>query len=191
MIITMANAKGGVGKSTSAIFLGCALLAHGSVQVLDLDRQGTALEWAERCHEDGTPLPMPVSGANPESLERFRPSTDFTIIDTPPGNPDRIDAGLGLADLVIVPTAPGGIDMSRVWATLRVTSSHAPSYVLFTGVDRRSRDLRDAMEALRLEGAGYFENDIPLRRAVRNALGTVPDRMFNYDRVAAEILEIA
>lgn len=190
MIIAIVNGKGGVGKSSSAIYLGCALTAFGTVRVLDTDRQGTATDWKERCLEAGTPLPFPVELANVPSLRRLTATTDYTIIDTPPGDPATIDAALRAADLVIVPTAPGETDMARVWETLEVASTIAPSYVLFTAVDRRSRDLQDAQRALEREGAGYFENDIPYRKSVRNALGTIPDRMCNYDRVAAEILEV-
>lgn len=190
MKIAIVNSKGGVGKSTSSIYLGAALSRQGTVRVVDTDPQGTATDWAERCIEAGTPLPFEVDVANVVTLKRLTETTDFTLIDTPPGDPTTIDAALRLADLVIVPSAPGVTDMARVWETLEISSALAPSYVLFTAVDRRSRDLKDAKAALEREGAGYFDNDIPFRKDVRNALGRVPDRMFNYDQVAAEILEV-
>ncbi|MFD2848981.1 AAA family ATPase, partial [Dietzia aerolata] len=45
--ITIANAKGGVGKTTTAIYLAAAAVADGyTVEVLDTDPQASALDWA-------------------------------------------------------------------------------------------------------------------------------------------------
>lgn len=190
MRISIVNSKGGVGKSTSTIYIGCALAAHGTVRVIDLDRQGTATEWAEMCIENGTPLPFPVDIGNEASLRRLEETADYTILDTPPGDPSIVDAALRAADLVIVPAAPSKPDMARVWRTLEIAAPMARTYVLFTAVDRRSKDVQYARADLEAEGAGYFENDIPFRTSISNAMGTVPTRLCNYDRVVEEILEV-
>ena len=47
MIITAINAKGGVGKTTTTMFLATVFAHRGkTVTVTDLDRQGSALEWS-------------------------------------------------------------------------------------------------------------------------------------------------
>ena len=50
MIITLANGKGGSGKTTLAVLLAHALAESGkAVSVLDLDPQGTALPCEDFC----------------------------------------------------------------------------------------------------------------------------------------------
>ena len=64
-IITMANMKGGVGKTTSTICTAMALHRLGEkVEVRDIDPQGSATLWAEHAREAGTPLPFEVKVAN-------------------------------------------------------------------------------------------------------------------------------
>lgn len=191
MIIAIINTKGGVAKTTTTIYTGACLAEHGSVRVLDADPQGSATEWAERCDEDGSPLPFPVEIVNRNTLKRLNASTDYTVIDTPPGDPTLIDLALRVADIAVVPTSPSPVDVARVWETIEVATTILPTYVLFTLVDRRANDLRDARAALVREGVGLFDNDIPYRKAVRNALGTVPGpRMHNYDAYVRELLEV-
>lgn len=63
-VITFANVKGGVGKTTATIMTALALSRRGyRVIVKDLDPWGSAYDWSSRAEEAGTPLPFPVRTA--------------------------------------------------------------------------------------------------------------------------------
>src|SRR5664279_5617787 len=66
-VIALISQKGGVGKSTLAVHLATEANAQGQrVLLLDLDPQGSAMEWANRRGD----RPPDVSGANPASVAK-------------------------------------------------------------------------------------------------------------------------
>lgn len=119
-VLTIAQQKGGSGKTTLAVNLAQAYSARGlSVAVLDTDPQGSLGRWFMIRREklgDATGLEFGTSSAWGVSYEceKLRRSHDIVIIDTPP----KIDADLRPAlresDLVIVPLATSQVDL---WAT--------------------------------------------------------------------------
>ena len=51
MILTLGNRKGGVGKSTSAVYLACLLAKDSRTLIVDADPQGSILSWSEEAGE--------------------------------------------------------------------------------------------------------------------------------------------
>ncbi len=100
MKIAVVNTKGGVGKTTTAIYLATVASAQGkSTELLDADPQGSATSWAEIATEGSAPLPFQVSPANKITLSRAS-SSDITVIDTPPGAADIIQAAIDAAGCI-------------------------------------------------------------------------------------------
>ena len=58
MIVTIANAKGGVAKTTSAIYLACAYARRFDEEavILDADPQSSASLWRDMAEDQGEPL---------------------------------------------------------------------------------------------------------------------------------------
>lgn len=194
MKIAIANTKGGVGKTTSAIHLGQALVDHYGKQVLvlDADPQGTATSWAERAEEDGTPLGFEVQASNNHLLRRLSQMDDdrYVLVDCPPGNPETISAAVSAADVVIVPTAPSSHDMERLWITLDSIGTQVPAVVLLTAARSGTTLLRETVEVLDEYGINRFDNVVHMREAIRKSLGQRPTDYAGYVEVAGEILEL-
>lgn len=192
MIIGFVNTKGGVAKTTSAMLTALQFVELGkTVTVLDLDGQGSASDWARIAEEDGMPLPFEVRPANVASMRGYKPTTDITLIDTPPGSAAAIDTALKAADVVVIPSPPGLMDTDRTWETAGVTGPTIPTYVLVTKYDARTKDGPEFVEALDEQGVARFETLIPARVAITRVRGTIARPAdFKYDEFTAELLEV-
>ena len=185
MILALVGFKGGSGKTTSSMYLAHALGAT----VVDTDKQGSAVEWAEVASAAGTPLTVPVVSLPTARLVGRLPLAPHLVIDTPPGDPAIARAAIEVADVVIVPTAPTALDVSRVWSTLDVVNAAGkPAYVLLCKA-RRTRFINDVDQALTDDSANVLTTRIPLREALALAWGRPITELHHYDKAAAEIHE--
>lgn|SRR5699024_171095 len=193
IILTIANVKGGVGKTTSAICLATALAGTRTVKVWDADPQATATEWAESAQDLGEPLPFSVEVINRARLDRkARQSTaDYVLIDTPPGDPAMIDAAMHIADLVIMPTSPSVVDFQRMLQTASSVPAGIPKVALITQANKRTVVYREAMEFLATQDdIAVFSMAVGNRQAIQNSYGSRPDIFHEYSFITDEILEV-
>lgn len=119
-IITVAQQKGGSGKTTLTVNLAVALRRQGlRVAVLDTDPQGSLGRWfMERMDRQGEDEGLEFStssawGASYEG-EKLKKRFDVVLIDTPPKIESDLRPALRVADLVVVPVASSQVDL---WAT--------------------------------------------------------------------------
>lgn len=190
MILTVANQKGGVGKTTASVFLAHALAeATGtSCALLDADPQASAAQWAARADESGKPLGVPVLARPTPRLADALPDAPHIVIDTPPADPEIVAAAIELADLVLVPTSSSALDMSRVQVTVDAASrAGRPAAVLLTRT-RRTRSVGAAEQSLRSAGVRVLRTHIPLREALAMAFGQPVRELHGYDLALAEVL---
>ena len=188
MIVAVANRKGGVGKTTTAVFLAHALAAatRAPSAVIDADPQGSAVEWARRAAESGLPLGVPVF-AQPTS-RLVLPEAPNVVIDTPPGDLGIVASAIELAQLVLVPTSPSALDLSQVQVTAEAaTRSGKPVAALLTRT-RRTRSVAEAEESLRELGVPVLNTRIPLRESLAMAFGRPVRDLHGYDLVCSELL---
>ena len=91
MRVALANAKGGVAKTTSCIYLAAVLARRGiEVAVYDADPQSSASLWAAAAEQAGDPLPFDVLPANMATLAHLGgdpAAREWSIIDAPPQGP--------------------------------------------------------------------------------------------------------
>jgi chromosome partitioning protein len=120
--VTIISQKGGSGKTTIAVHLAvCAELAKNRAAIIDLDPQGSAMEWANR-RQASTPE---VITATPEQLpvllkQASANGAHLTIIDTAPHSDRAAIAAANLADLVLIPCRPATFDIAAIGTTLSV-----------------------------------------------------------------------
>jgi chromosome partitioning protein len=121
-ILTVAQQKGGSGKTTLAVHLAVALAKSSGepVAVLDVDPQGSLGTWFEaredRLGEDNTGLEFRTAsgwGARREARSLAR-SHGYVVVDTPPKTDVDAKPAIDVADFVIVPVQPTPVDL---WAT--------------------------------------------------------------------------
>lgn len=192
IVITLANGKGGVGKTTSVMCLARALSGSHTVEVWDADPQGSASNWAGQAAEIGQELPFTVDIVNRVVLDRKLRQTnaDFVLIDTPPGDPATMDAAILKADLVIIPTSPAVDDFQRMLFTAENVPEHIPKVALITRANKQSIVYREAVEFLdNQDDIGTFSTAVGHRLAIQNSFGTNPDLFHEYSFIADEILE--
>jgi chromosome partitioning protein len=124
-VVSVANQKGGVGKSTLAINLACVGEAAGErVLLIDLDPQGSAVLWGQT---RGTNRPL-VAATQPERLSAIINAaaefgTTLVLIDAP----SRLDpialAAVRAADTIIIPTLVDLINLAPLRETVRLINS--------------------------------------------------------------------
>jgi chromosome partitioning protein len=116
-LIAVGNLKGGTGKSTIAVNLACALRdTDRTVALVDADPQGSATDW----HAGGG-LPvlvesLPLSGQREAQrwvarVLSLKAGADYVVVDLPPQADSGIASALLLADLLLVPVSPSGVDL--------------------------------------------------------------------------------
>jgi chromosome partitioning protein len=140
VILAVANTKGGVGKTTIALLLAITRArADHDVLLVDADRQGSAITAATLRAEAGRePALAAVQFADDRQLraqvQRQAPRYADTIIDVGGRDSGTLRVALLLADLVLIPVQPRGLD---VWAL-------ADMAALVT----EARSLRDGLRAV-------------------------------------------
>lgn len=146
-VITIAQQKGGAGKTTVAAHIAVALSQKGNrVAVVDIDPQGSLGYWhrlrEETLGEGYTGLIFnSLSGWRVGSeVSRLRKQCDYIIIDSPPHTETEARTAIRSADLIVVPVQPSPTDLWATRATLDLAKSERlPVKVVFNRVLPNSR----------------------------------------------------
>ncbi len=149
VVITVAQQKGGTGKTTLAANIAAAFAADCRVAILDIDPQKSLVRWIGLRGDRKPVLTFSdLSGWRlATELDRLRRTHDMVVIDSPP----RIDTDARLAireaSLVLVPVQPSPPDLWAAEGTLELAEGERrPARLVRNRVPAASR-LRTVVEA--------------------------------------------
>lgn len=166
MIVVVAALKGGVGKTTTSVYLAALASSRRSATLVDSDPQASAAEWIEQSEDERLQKVDVVEAPTDRLLTRAlgRVEDDaVAIVDTPPGHERLLGKAMERADVVVVPTRVGGVETPRVEAVLAMVPDGTPAGLAICSARSFTRSYADAMAGW--AGAGV------------SVWGTVPERV--------------
>ncbi len=155
-VLTVAQLKGGAGKTTLAAHLAAFWADQGRpVALIDIDPQASLGHWYRRRRSvlgqrAGAISHSAISGWCIRSeVQRLSRDHQVVIIDTPPHADTDSRFALRVASLVIVPVQPSPLDL---WATRSVLdlarAEHVPAMIVLNRVPARARLTAEMVERI-------------------------------------------
>lgn len=198
MRVALANAKGGVAKTTTAIYLATTVAdrhGKGATTVYDADPQSSASLWADAAETDGAGLGFEVRPANLSTLGRLAAQGEghdrggWDIVDAPPQG-RLLEASIRSADFVVIPTSDSPLDLQQAWAMLDEARKTTSAAVLIVRAERNTTAFKQTEQALRDAGTPRFDTVIPKRQEIKKALGGRPARTYEYRDLLNELEQV-
>jgi chromosome partitioning protein len=144
--IVISNLKGGVGKTTTAVYLAAIAAEKGydPVVVVDADRQASSAVWLEERPVEGVEV---IEAPSERTLSRaMRDGEGIVIVDTPPGDDRLVQSALAAADSIVVPTRAGGVEFARVALTLSMIPNRTPRGLVIAAARYGTNDLEETID---------------------------------------------
>ena len=177
LVITIAQQKGGAGKTTLAIHLALAWAASGKrVAVIDIDPQASLSNWFKLREQLGkTNIPIAAQAVSgwrvAGEVERQAREHDIVLVDSPPHAETEARIAVRAAKLVLVPVQPSPIDLWATKPTLELARAEkVPALLVLNRVPARANLTGIVLEAFNALGVPLAETQIGNRVALAAAI---------------------
>jgi len=181
MILSVTSLKGGVGKSTMSQNL-AVCFAHAGYKtcICDVDTNQSAIHWSGLRSEDAPAIPVfgwPDGIELSKNVKLISRDYEIIIIDGTPSLNKLTSKIILLADLLLIPILPSGLD---IWATKQFLERYhdaeaekekkIPAYFLMNQFQPNTNMSKEVMEVLQEEQIPLLETTIKTRTAYREAV---------------------
>lgn len=175
-IFTIANRKGGVGKTTIATNVAVNLSRKGKVLLVDGDEQKSAFKWNEY-RQDKLPSVFVLDNLI-DTLEPLNDQYEYIIIDVAGRDSQIFREALLISDNLIIPTQASLIDLEVLeYVSEKVAQAHEnnPDLVSYVVINKAPTNYRNTESEQAQAFIGQFENLMLLntiihdRKAFRDA----------------------
>lgn len=154
VVITVAQQKGGAGKTTLVANLAAAWAGSRRVAALDMDPQRSLARWAVlRGGRGGVDVNECQGWRLVGELDRLRRNHDLILVDSPPQVDADARRAVRAATLVLVPVQPSPPDIWAAEGTLRIAAEEKrPAALVLNRVHTAPRLREAADRELRARG---------------------------------------
>ena len=167
MKIVVAALKGGVGKTTSSVYLAAlAAASRRPVTLIDADPQASAAEWLESTPDETLQSISVVEAPTDRLLTKALDAVsrdEVAVVDSPPGQEQRLTTALAQADVAVIPTRVGGVETTTAEAVLDLIPRRVASGLVICSARTYTRDDQESVDEWSEAGVEVW--------------GTVPERV--------------
>ena len=147
-VLTVANRKGGAGKSTCAAHLALEASRAGMrVILIDMDPQKTLENWWNKREEENPYLiDVMANDLHTTISDLEKNNLDLCIVDTPGDASFNAVVGIEVADFILIPTKPTAPDLTAIGRTISMVEENNKKFcfVITQGINRAKSTLQAA-----------------------------------------------